>query len=33
VHRGSNYLFFDGHVSRAFPNDIRRGIDPWGNTP
>ena len=27
--RGSNYLFFDGHVNRAVPGDIRRGMDPW----
>ena len=33
VHRGSNYLFFDGHVSRALPNDIRRGMDPWSANP
>jgi len=29
--RGSNYLFFDGHVARAFPDEIRRGMNPWTN--
>jgi len=31
IKRGSNYLFFDGHVSRAFVNEVRRGINPWTN--
>lgn len=29
--RGSNYLFFDGHVAAAKPDEIRRGMDPWTN--
>ena len=31
IKRGSNYLFFDGHVERAFPEQIRRGMNPWTN--
>lgn len=29
IKRGSNYLYFDGHVERAMPSDVRAGIDPW----
>ena len=29
--RGSNYLFFDGHVATAKPQEIKRGMDPWTN--
>jgi prepilin-type N-terminal cleavage/methylation domain-containing protein/prepilin-type processing-associated H-X9-DG protein len=31
IKRGSNYLFFDGHVARAFPAEIKRAMDPWTN--
>jgi prepilin-type N-terminal cleavage/methylation domain-containing protein/prepilin-type processing-associated H-X9-DG protein len=31
IKRGSNYLFFDGHVARAFPDEIRRAMNPWTN--
>jgi prepilin-type N-terminal cleavage/methylation domain-containing protein/prepilin-type processing-associated H-X9-DG protein len=27
--RGSNYLFFDGHVQLAQPQRVIAGIDPW----
>ncbi|HEX8524110.1 MAG TPA: DUF1559 domain-containing protein [Tepidisphaeraceae bacterium] len=27
--RGSNYLFFDGHVQAAKPQQVIMGIDPW----
>ena len=26
---GSNYLYMDGHVAPALPNDALAGIDPW----
>lgn len=28
---GSNYLFFDGHVASAKPEEIKRGMDPWAD--
>jgi prepilin-type N-terminal cleavage/methylation domain-containing protein/prepilin-type processing-associated H-X9-DG protein len=31
IKRGSNYLFFDGHVARAYPVEIKRAMDPWTN--
>jgi prepilin-type processing-associated H-X9-DG protein/prepilin-type N-terminal cleavage/methylation domain-containing protein len=30
---GSNYLFLDGHVANAMPDDARRAIDPWDAAP
>jgi prepilin-type N-terminal cleavage/methylation domain-containing protein/prepilin-type processing-associated H-X9-DG protein len=29
VRLGSNYLYLDGHVSTAGPDDAIKGIDPW----
>ncbi|MEA2709812.1 MAG: hypothetical protein QOF78_2413 [Phycisphaerales bacterium] len=31
IKRGSNYLFFDGHVAQAMPSEIKRGMNPWTN--
>ena len=27
--RGSNYLYFDGHVARGMPEDVKRAMNPW----
>jgi prepilin-type processing-associated H-X9-DG protein len=27
--RGSNYLYFDGHVGTVLPREALTGIDPW----
>jgi prepilin-type N-terminal cleavage/methylation domain-containing protein/prepilin-type processing-associated H-X9-DG protein len=27
--RGSNYLYFDGHVETRLPKDVREQMDPW----
>jgi prepilin-type processing-associated H-X9-DG protein len=30
LRRGANFLFFDGHVELLMKNQIKRGMDPWG---